>query len=130
MGSGPRSGGAPATSGETRVRGTIDTIHEGVARLKTDDGRTIRVNLNPLGDDRSRVKVGQRVTVVGVYTDKDANKNEMSARSVRVDDSASASPSTNRPRNADDCKDKGWTSYNNPKFKNQGDCVSYVNSRK
>ena len=124
------SGGAPAAGGEARVRGTIDTIHEGVARLKTDDGRTIRVDLNPLGDDRNRVKVGQRVTVVGVYTDKDANKNEMSARTVRVDDAASASPVTNRPRNVDDCKDRGWASYNNPKFKNQGDCVSYVNSRK
>jgi hypothetical protein len=124
------SGGAPATGGEVQVRGTVDTIHLGIARLKTDDGRIIRVDTNPLGDARNRVKVGQRVTVVGVYTDNDANKNEMSARSVRVDEAASASPATNRPRNADDCKDRGWTNYNNPKFKNQGDCVSYVNSRK
>lgn len=32
------------------------------------------------------------------------------------------------PTNKDECKDNGWQTFNNPVFKNQGDCVSYVQS--
>jgi hypothetical protein len=101
-------------------------------RLKTDDGRMIKVNIDPVRDNvRERIRVGQRVNVIGVFTDRDANRNEITARTISVEDSPAASPSTNRrPRDADDCKDRGWQNYSNPSFKNQGDCVSYVNSRK
>jgi hypothetical protein len=34
------------------------------------------------------------------------------------------------PTNKDQCKKGGWALFNNPVFKNQGDCVSYVSSRK
>ncbi len=30
------------------------------------------------------------------------------------------------PTNKDQCKNNGWMSFNNPSFKNQGDCVSFV----
>jgi hypothetical protein len=30
------------------------------------------------------------------------------------------------PTSKDQCKDGGWQTFNNPSFKNQGDCVSYV----
>jgi len=30
------------------------------------------------------------------------------------------------PANADQCKNNGWKTFNNPTFKNQGDCVSWV----
>lgn len=30
------------------------------------------------------------------------------------------------PTSKDQCKDDGWKTFNNPTFKNQGDCVSYV----
>ena len=30
------------------------------------------------------------------------------------------------PTSTDQCKNGGWESFNNPSFKNQGDCVSYV----
>lgn len=30
------------------------------------------------------------------------------------------------PTNKDQCKNDGWKTFNNPKFKNQGDCVSFV----
>ncbi len=30
------------------------------------------------------------------------------------------------PTSKDQCKDGGWQTFNNPVFKNQGDCVSYV----
>jgi preprotein translocase subunit YajC len=129
--SAPGTPGPPATSGEQHVRGTIETIHKDNLRLKADDGRIIRVDIDPVGDNaRERIKVGQRVTVIGVFTDRDGNPNVMRARTVRVDDSPAASPATNRPRNVDDCKDRGWQNYTNPSFKNQGDCVSYVNSRR
>jgi hypothetical protein len=32
------------------------------------------------------------------------------------------------PTSADECKEGGWKEFNNPSFKNQGDCVSYVAS--
>lgn len=32
------------------------------------------------------------------------------------------------PTSIDECKDGGWASFNNPTFKNQGDCVSFVAS--
>jgi hypothetical protein len=31
------------------------------------------------------------------------------------------------PTSKDQCKDGGWQQFNNPSFKNQGECVSYVN---
>jgi len=31
------------------------------------------------------------------------------------------------PTNKAQCKDGGWMTFTNPKFKNQGACVSYVN---
>jgi hypothetical protein len=120
------SSGSGVPSGEQHVRGTIETIHNDNMRLKVD-GRVIRVDIDPVRERvRERFKVGDRVTVVGTFVDG----NRMTARTVRVEDGAAASPATNRPRNADDCKDRNWQNYNNPSFKNQGDCVSYVNSRK
>ena len=34
------------------------------------------------------------------------------------------------PTSAEQCKNDGWRSYNNPAFKNQGDCVQSVNTGK
>ena len=34
------------------------------------------------------------------------------------------------PTDKDQCKKDGWKSFNNPSFKNQGQCVSYVNTGK
>lgn len=43
-------------------------------------------------------------------------------------DNISLLSSTDRPKgNVDLCKNDGWKLLNNPKFKNQGDCVSYMN---
>lgn len=33
------------------------------------------------------------------------------------------------PTDKDQCKNDGWKTFNNPSFKNQGDCVSYVASK-
>ncbi len=35
----------------------------------------------------------------------------------------------NPPTNKDQCKSGGWKNFNNPTFKNQGDCVSFVVSK-
>lgn len=32
------------------------------------------------------------------------------------------------PTSKDECKDEGWMDFTNPEFRNQGDCVSYVQS--
>ncbi len=37
-------------------------------------------------------------------------------------------PVLTSPTNKDQCKSDGWKTFNNPVFKNQGDCVSYVES--
>jgi hypothetical protein len=34
-----------------------------------------------------------------------------------------------RPATKDDCKDGGWQSFDDPAFKNQGDCVSFANAQ-
>jgi len=36
-------------------------------------------------------------------------------------------PLVGPPTDKEQCKDDGWQQFNNPPFKNQGDCVSYVN---
>ena len=35
-----------------------------------------------------------------------------------------------RPTSKDQCKNGGWQTFNDPSFKNQGDCVSYVNGQR
>jgi hypothetical protein len=31
------------------------------------------------------------------------------------------------PTNKDQCKNGGWQTFTNPSFKNQGQCIKYVN---
>jgi hypothetical protein len=35
-------------------------------------------------------------------------------------------PAIGPPLDKDECKQGGWMTFNNPSFKNQGDCVSFV----
>ena len=35
-----------------------------------------------------------------------------------------------RPSSKDECKDGGWQTFDDPAFKNQGDCVSFVNAQR
>jgi hypothetical protein len=42
------------------------------------------------------------------------------------DDNGDGIPDTAPPVSKDECKKDGWRSFNNPSFKNQGDCVSFV----
>ncbi len=43
--------------------------------------------------------------------------------------SLSSGPIPLSPTNKDQCKKDGWKSFNDPTFKNQGDCVSFVASK-
>jgi hypothetical protein len=38
--------------------------------------------------------------------------------------------SSSRPTSADQCKNGGWQTFTNPTFKNQGDCIQFVNNGK
>ena len=40
--------------------------------------------------------------------------------------SLSSSSSSGSPANKDECKKGGWQIFDNPSFKNQGDCVSFI----
>lgn len=40
---------------------------------------------------------------------------------------ATGGPTSGPPTEADPCKNDGWRTFNNPPFKNQGDCVSFSN---
>lgn len=46
------------------------------------------------------------------------------------DDDGNGIPDTAPPTSAEQCKKGGYASFDNPSFKNQGQCVSYVNTRK
>lgn len=39
-------------------------------------------------------------------------------------------PIVGPPANKDECKKGGWMTFNNPTFKNQGDCIQYANTGK
>jgi hypothetical protein len=45
-------------------------------------------------------------------------------------DGVSLASSTPAPSSKDQCKDGGWKSFSTPSFKNQGDCVQFVNNGK
>jgi hypothetical protein len=40
---------------------------------------------------------------------------------------AQSTPLVGPPTDKEQCKKDGWRQFNNPVFKNQGDCVSFVN---
>jgi hypothetical protein len=46
------------------------------------------------------------------------------------DDDGDGIPDTAPPTRADQCKNGGWATFNNPSFKNQGQCIQYVNTGK
>ena len=46
------------------------------------------------------------------------------------DDDGNGIDDTPPPTNKDQCKKGGWASFDNPAFRNQGDCIQYVNTGK
>ena len=60
----------------------------------------------------------------------DAEGNESGwtdAWKVTVDNDATTTPPEEGPANKDECKNGGWMQFEDPTFRNQGQCISYVN---
>lgn len=66
------------------------------------------------------------VTAVDAFTFDDVTYNFELIKDLDGDGIADTAP----PTSADQCKKDGYKIFNNPTFKNQGQCVSYVNSNK
>lgn len=87
-----------------------------------------------VGTDDNADSVFWNTSYAGFYTDggtagvgifrQDTNwtPNGTVAFQITASDVALVGPPTSK----DQCKDGGWQTFNNPSFKNQGDCVSYV----
>jgi hypothetical protein len=66
--------------------------------------------------DNLRVSVGSDTTIYDFELFKDLDGDGI--------------PDTAPPTDKDQCKHGGYASFNNPSFRNQGQCVSYVNGRR
>ena len=64
------------------------------------------------------------VAGVGIFR-QDTNWSPNGTVAIQITASA---PLVGPPTSKDQCKNGGWQTFNNPSFKNQGDCVSYVAS--
>jgi hypothetical protein len=116
------------------LQGRVQSASGDTVQMRTDDGRNVTLDITAVRNRIARqLQQGDRITVTGFY--REESKSMFSVRSLREDDGAAASPRTDRqdrrdrPNSKDDCKDGGWQSFDNPRFKNQGDCVSWVNQR-
>jgi hypothetical protein len=86
-----------------------------------------------VGNDDSADNTFWNTSFAGFYTDGGAagvgtfrqDTNWAPNGTVAIKITASA-PLVGPPTNKDQCKGDGWKSFNNPSFKNQGDCVSFV----
>lgn len=86
-----------------------------------------------VGTDDSGDKVFWNTSTAGWYTDggaggvgifrEDSNWTPNGTVSLRI---TAAPPTVGPPTDKDQCKKDGWKAFNNPSFKNQGDCVSFV----
>ena len=47
-------------------------------------------------------------------------------RNVKINETTFFGPAQTKPKHAAQCKNGGWSSFTNPEFKNQGQCVKYV----
>lgn len=89
-----------------------------------------------VGSDVSTDNVFWNTSTAAWYTDGGAggvgilreDTNWTPYGTVPIQITASA-PSVGPPTSKDQCKRDGWKTFNNPVFKNQGDCVSYVATR-
>jgi len=68
-------------------------------------------------------------TVVGIGVNVGSNNPgyTVAVDGVQFNDTTYDFETGTRPASANECKDGGWMTFNDPAFKNQGDCVSYAN---
>jgi hypothetical protein len=87
-----------------------------------------------VGRDDSADNVFWNTSFAGFYTDKGAagvgvfrqDTNWSPNGTVAFKLTASA-PLVSPPTSKDQCKNDGWKNFNNPTYKNQGQCIDYVN---
>jgi uncharacterized protein YdeI (BOF family) len=128
---------APSTADDARwvrVHGTVVSVSGNTFRFRRDDGRTVNVDMAAVSDAvRRNVKAGDKVTVVA----HPGTGDRLVAQYIQQDSSdpsrggsvGAASPAMTRPSTRDDCRDDRWRTYTNPTFKNQGECIAWVNKR-
>jgi hypothetical protein len=81
-------------------------------------------DLNAAGAAGITAAAGGRFAIGGTFDD--------SAGTIEVTNDANGNDipdDLEGPRSAADCKDGGWRRFTSPRFKSQGDCVSYVATR-
>jgi hypothetical protein len=113
------------------LRGRVQSASGDTVQMRTDEGRNVTLDITAVRDRIARqLRPGDEITVTGFY--REESRSMFSVRSLREDDNAAASPRLERrlrPDSKDDCRDEGWRKFSDPTFKNQGDCVSWVNQR-
>jgi hypothetical protein len=77
----------------------------------------------PPGDYYVRVRA---MDGVGVITDWSNGNGAGNTYVIHVTADVTPTPIVGPPTNMDQCKNGGWQTFNNPSFRNQGLCVSYV----
>jgi hypothetical protein len=105
------------------VAGPYNSLNVGVEGLAT------------VGIDQSTDRVFWNTSTAGWYTDggaggvgifrEDTAWTPFGTVSIQITASA---PLVGPPTSKDQCKNGGWKTFNNPPFKNQGDCVRFVSS--
>ncbi len=115
---------APTThtiTASSDANGTISPT--GAVSVNDGDDKTFTITANSgyMIDD---VKVDNvSVGAVSTYTFNDVNANH----TISVTFKTSTTPGSEKPENKEACKNGGWMNFTNPSFKNQGQCVAYVN---
>ena len=75
------------------------------------------------------VGVNQGSGNVGLTSNVDAFTFDETTYDFESDADGDGEADTAPPTNKDQCKKDGYKAFNNPSFKNQGDCVSYVSAK-
>ena len=96
------------------VAGPYNSLNVGVPT-----GQTASVGTD---DSADRVFWNSTTGTAGVFRE-DSNWTPNGTVSLRI---TAAPPTVGPPTDKNQCKKDGWKAFNNPSFKNQGDCVSFV----
>lgn len=123
----------PGVQNVQTLNGRVQSVSGDEVQIRTDEGRNVTLDITAVREKIVRqLQPGDRITVTGFY--RGESRAMFSVRSLReADGTPAASPRTDRrdrPASKDECKDGGWRNFSDPAFKNQGDCVSWVDSRK
>ncbi len=80
-------------------------------------------------DPESAAEQNPRIVKTVLFRESGAENSGDSGKGFLIDNlNLSSSTLVGPPTNMDQCKKDGWKTFNNPTFKNQGQCVSYVQS--